>query len=381
MASEASDLRADIPKELSGRFIVGDKMVERPSCYVYRGVDKELGDRPVALKIFVDKALGRQEWIDAFDKEIAILRAASHPSLVPIIAGGCDHGWFYIAMELLEGKTLRDYLKENTGPINPDTAIEIVSQLCAGLKEIHEKNGYHGHIDSRAVLFKGEEVRLAGYYPHVMSEMQKTMTSTGRLIVDPAYVSPDQISGGGQIDGRADIYAVSVLLYEMLTGQKPYVADSPMQLAMMRLSKDPEPPRKLNPNVPPLVDAAVIKGLARDRNHRFSTVADFVDAMTGGKKPVKNPLLAAMGAEEGDRLTGTETIAVSMSTDSIKQILQGHEVKHRSARPAVEATATITWAKAVKGDLSGVATSTGLKVDNSLKGSFMVTRCDDKGKR
>jgi len=377
MSTEANELRSDIPKELSGRFVVGAKLVERAACIILRGVDRELGDRAVALKLFVDKPHDRKEWIDAFEREVSVLRSASHPSLVPIIAGGHDQGWLYIAMELVEAQSLRDYLKSKSGPMDVETAVNAILQICPGLREIHEKNGYHGHIDSRAVFLKGEELRLAGYYPHVLNEIEKQTTATGRLTVDPAYVSPDQISGEGSIDGRADIYSISVLLYEMLTGQRPYVAENAMQLAMMRLQKDPEPPRKLNPAVPAMVDAAVMRGLARDRNHRFATVDEFADALTGGKKPVKNPLLGA----EGERLTGTETIAVSMSTESIKHILAAHEQKktEKAAQPQGVA-GTATGMKA-GGGLDGAATMMGMKVDESLKASFVLLSGSDRGKK
>ncbi|MFN8390287.1 MAG: protein kinase [Bdellovibrionota bacterium] len=383
MASEASELNRGIPKELNGRFTVGAVIAERPSCIVCRGVDKELGNRAVAIKFFVDRPTGRQDLVEAFEREVAVLRAASHPSLVPIISGGYEGGWLYIVMELLEGKTLRDYLKDKNGPVDPTVSVELIVQLCAGLKEIHEKNGFHGHIDSRAILFKGDDVRLAGYYPHVVNEIQKAVTSSGRLIVDPAYVSPDQISGSGDLDGRSDIYTLSVLLYELLTGRKPYVADSPMQLAMMRLSKDPDSPRKLNPAISPLVDAAVMKGLSRERNQRFANVAEFVDALTGGKKPIKNPLLAAMG-EDGERLGGTETIAVSMSTEAIKHILHAHEAKkaEKAATSAVDSSVTSTATRAPAGDpISTASTQIGMKAENPLRASFIVLNGDERGNK
>ncbi len=114
----------DIPQELAGRFIVGAKLIERPSCVVYRGVDKELGNRAVAIKIFVDIPGERADWIAAFEREVSILRAASHPTLVPIISGGCENGRLYLAMELIEGSTLRDYLKNRETPIDAEIAVE-----------------------------------------------------------------------------------------------------------------------------------------------------------------------------------------------------------------------------------------------------------------
>lgn len=377
----------NVPKELSGRFVVGEKLAERPNCFIFRGEDKDLGNRPVAIKIFVDRPGGRKEWIESFEKEVGVLRLASHSCLVPIISGGCEDDYLYIAMELLDGMTMRDYLKARQSPVDCDLAVEFITCLADGLAEIHEKGGFHGHIDSRAVLFKGSELRLAGYFPHVIDEIQKSVTSQGRFTNDPAYVAPEQITGEGSIDGRADIFALSVLLYEMVTGVKPFVAENPMQLAMLRLTKQPESPRKKNPNIPPLLDAAILKGLARIPAQRFATVTEFVDALTGGKQPSKNPLLDALG-QEAAPILGTQTIPVSMSTDAIKHILMEHESKVRSekiakimGKPAEAPESAPPPESPKEKDISVVSTSMGMKAQPVAAGSLVVTSGPEYGKK
>lgn len=385
----------NVPQELGGRFVVGEKIAERPSCIVYRGADKELGNRPVAIKVFVDRPGDRPEWVEAFERETSALRLASHSCLVPIINGGCEGGYFYIAMELLEGMTMRDYLKARQTPMDGDLAVEFVSFLAAGLQEIHEKGVYHGHIDSRAVLFKGSELRLAGYYPPVIDQIQKGMTTQGRLTNDPAYIAPEQISSESGVDGRADIYALSVLLYEMVAGVKPFVAENPMQLAILRLTKQPDSPRKHNPAISPLLDAAILKGLARVPAQRFATVEAYVDAITGGKRPSKNPLLDALG-DEAAAFSGTQTIAVSMSTDAIKHILMEHESKIRSEKmakiigkppepepdtSAAAVTAAAAAANSAEPDTSVASTVMGMKAQPASLGALVVTAGPEYGRR
>lgn len=327
----------DIPKEFGERFVVGEELVKRPSCIVYRGKDRTLGDRDVAIKVYVDRPEDNDTWKEQFKEQVSSLRAASHQSLVPILHGDCEEGWFYIVMELIEGPTLRDRLQGQEGPLDMEAALAIFGELAAGVKEIHENNAIHGHIDSRAVLFKGDNVRLAGYYPMVISEIQKGQSTAGRLVVEPAYIAPEQISGTG-LDHRADIFALSVLLFEMVTGQRPFSADNPLQMAMLRLSKEPPSPAKLNSNVSPLLDAAIMKGLARDANERYSSVAAFVEAVSGGRGQPANPL-ANLGPDAGGAPIGDQTIGVSMSTDAIREMLRDQDTGTSSAKPRAAAPA------------------------------------------
>lgn len=363
---------ADFPKELSsGRFIVGTKLVERPSCVVFKGIDKQLGDRAVAIKIFIDRPNKNKEWIDAFEREVALLRNASHRALVPIIAGGVEGDWFYLVMELIDGMTLREYLKGLDAPLDIKVAIDIISKVALATKEIHEKNSFHGHMDSRSVMFKGKEPRLAGYYPHVLSEIHKSQTSTGRLLVDPGYIAPEQISSTEKVDGRADIYAIGVLLYEMLTLKKPFSSENPMQMAMLRMTSEPQSPQKLNSQIPSLVDGAIIKALARNPKDRFLNIADFIDALTGGKQEAKNPLFEAMG-KEPERISGTETIAVSMSTDAIKGILREHERKSRQEKDFKIKTETVPKEQALSEPLAVDSTMIGMRVDKIFKATVVI---------
>ncbi|HQH25853.1 MAG TPA: serine/threonine-protein kinase, partial [Oligoflexia bacterium] len=267
----------DIPKVFGERFTVGEQIVKRPNCIVYKGTDGKLGDREVAIKVFLDQPVGSQEWINEFNEDIQRLRSTSHQSLVPIVGGGCENDWFYLVMELISGNSLREVLKEHAAPLSTETAVSIFSELAAGLRDLHENQVWHGHIDSRAVLFKGDSVRLAGYYPRVIAKIQKSKSSDGRMVVEPAYIAPEQITGTNP-DHRADIFALAVLLFEMVTGKRPFEADNPVQCALLRLSKEPPRPAKLNPALPPLLDAAIMKGLVRDPNERYSSVAEFVEA-------------------------------------------------------------------------------------------------------
>lgn len=356
-------------KEIAGRFVIGSEIAQRTTCTVYLGQDKTLGDREVAIKVFNDPAQDKQEWITSFEEELKKLRSASHPALVPILAGGCEDNTFYIAMEYIPGKLLRDILKEQNGPLDIERALEIATELANGLQEIHEQQLYHGHVDSRCVLFKSDEVRLAGYQPRVIDQIQKQATSVARVVADVAYISPEQLGGSESIDGRADIYAVSALLYEMVTGVRPFVAANPIQAAMLRLTEAPPSPGKKNSNLSPLLDATILKGLAKDPKDRFQDCKQFVDAINGARKIVKNPFAESAPAQS-ERI-GTETIAVSMSTDAIRDMLKGSAAQ--KADPPTMSGVQLDVAGTMMGmKAQGASKASFVGLDESLRGKSYV---------
>ncbi|MCB0325803.1 MAG: protein kinase, partial [Bdellovibrionales bacterium] len=166
----------NLPSFYGGRFTVVTELVRRPSSVLLRATDKVLGGREVALKVFLDKPAGSGKWIADFDRQIGALRRASHPALVPIIAGGYEDGFFFFAMELLTGGSLRQMMQSRSQPFDQATAVRYIAELCEAVHELHLNNLVHAHIDSRAVLFKGDDCRLAGFYPPVIAAIQKAST-------------------------------------------------------------------------------------------------------------------------------------------------------------------------------------------------------------
>ena len=369
----------EIPKELAGRFSIEDELTKRPSSVIFRGRDKELDGREVAVKVFLARPDGNGKWIAEFEDQLIQLRSASHQTLVPIIAGGCDQGWFYMAMELLSGGSLRDYLKNEGGPLDEKLAVSIISDVARGVKELHETGIIHGHLDSRAVLFKGEEIRIAGYSPKVIAEMQKLNTSAGGMLVEPAYIAPEQVEGNS-IDGRADIYSLSVLLFELATGERPFSGGNPLALALARLNEQPQEPSSVNESISTTLNSAILRGLAKDPSERFQTVDEFLAALGQEQAEQKNPLAGMAPAAE--RIGGsTETIATSMSTDSIKHML----AVGGSVEPVVDTSSTASFPASQAAETIGVARKTISSAPaaeaQANAASVMIVRGNERGKR
>lgn len=305
---------------IKNRFELDREIASRSSCKVYLGKDRQIGGKEVAVKIFLDKP--RSEETALFEEEVEALRRATHPVLIPIVDGGLEGDELFIALEYIPGDNLRDRIKSLSGPMEVDEAVQLIAQLAEAVNEIHGekfqgKQLIHGHLDSRAILFKGKEPRLAGYHPMAIDLLQKQMTSVARVAADAGYISPEQLSGVDGIDGRADVYALGVLLYELIAGERPFVAANPLQAAMLRLTVTPQAPSRKNSKVSPLVDAAVLKALAKDPKERFQTAVEFREALLGNQRASKNPFYSDQGAGR----IASETLAVSVSTADLQKML------------------------------------------------------------
>lgn len=323
----------ETPKKFGNRFLSEGIVVERSNCVILRAKDEQLGDKEVAIKVFRDRAEGKSDLVSSFEEEVKALCAASHRCLVPVVFGGCEEGWLYLVMERIEGPILADIMLNRKQSFEPAEAVSVIKELGGAIAELHEQRIIHGHIDSRSVLFKGSEPRLAGYCPMSVDKLRSASSDSASSLADPRYVAPEQLAKGGVVENRTDIYALAVLLYEMLAGKPPFVGKDSADTAQLRLTQSPVSASKHNSAVGPLLDAAIMKALAKDPKQRFETVFDFVDAVTGGKKEMKNPLMTMMAGSAPERMS-TETIAVSMSTDKIKEILKQHE---GGAAPAPQA--------------------------------------------
>ncbi|MBL7661926.1 protein kinase [bacterium] len=336
-----------LPKVFRNRFETGDLIVERPSAHIYKGYDRELGRRELAIKIYVEKPQDDPALIKEFENEVELLKRCTHETLVPILAGGAEDGVFFIAMEYIEGVTLKDLLKDNPSGFDLPRALGIVKDLADGLAELHSQGAVHGHLDSRAIIFKAQIPRISGYYPRVIEKIHKMLTSDSRLIVDPAYISPEQVTAPDKIDARADIYALGVLAFEIMTGQKPFTSNNPLQLAMKHVQDKIPSPAKINANISPLVDAAVMRALSKNPAERFSNCAEFIDALSGGKGMVKNPFAGLTPETLVEGLGDvSQTMPVSMSVETIQKILSTHAPKREQVED--DSSSTLMGRAAVK---------------------------------
>jgi eukaryotic-like serine/threonine-protein kinase len=256
-----------------GRYRIIRKLGAGGMADVYLAEDQELGRR-VAIKILNDRHAADDSFIERFRREAKNAAGLSHPNIVSIYDRGEAEGTYYIAMEYLDGRSLKELIV-GRGPAPVKTAIDYARQVLAAVGFAHKHGIVHRDIKPHNVLV-GPEGRLKVTDFGIARSGASQMTEVGSIIGTAQYLSPEQ-ARGAQVDQTSDLYSVGVVLYEMLTGQVPFTGDTPLEIAMKHLSEVPRPPSELRPEVPHDLDSVVLRALAKDPSERYQS-ADEMDA-------------------------------------------------------------------------------------------------------
>ncbi len=243
---------------------------------VYLAEDEELGRR-VAIKVLDEKHAMDEQFVERFRREAKNAASLSHPNIVSIYDRGEAEGTFYIAMEYVEGRTLKDLIVAH-GPLPVDQAVSYARQILSALRFAHRKGIVHRDIKPHNVLVDGDG-RLKVTDFGIARAGASQMTEAGSIIGTAQYLSPEQ-ARGAPVDQRSDLYSVGVVLNEMLTGAVPFTGDTPVEIAMKHISAVPKPPSASRPDVPEDLDLVTLRALAKDTRERFQT-AEEMDSELG----------------------------------------------------------------------------------------------------
>jgi len=261
---------------LDGRYRVGTLIATGGMSSVYRGLDVRL-DRPVALKIMESRYSGDHQFLTRFQREARAVARLKGPSLVAVYDQGIDGQHPYLVMELVEGGTLRDLLRER-GPMPPHAAAAVLGPVLDGLAVAHAVGLVHRDIKPENVLISDDgEVKIADF-GLVRAVAEAKITSTSVILGTAAYLSPEQVATGDS-DPRSDVYSVGVLAYELLTGVTPFTGDTALAVAYQRMDRDVPPPSARIGGVPRQFDELVQRATARDPAHRFADARDMGDEL------------------------------------------------------------------------------------------------------
>jgi serine/threonine-protein kinase len=256
-----------------GRYRIMRKLGSGGMADVYLAEDEELGRR-VAIKILNDKHANDEQFVERFRREAKNAAGLSHPNIVSIYDRGEAEGTYYIAMEYLDGRSLKEIVVAR-GPLPISDAIEATRQVLTALRFAHRKGVVHRDIKPHNVMADADG-RLKVTDFGIARAGVSQMTEAGSIIGTAQYLSPEQARGAA-VDQRSDLYSIGVVLYEMLTGQVPFTGESPVEIAMKHLSDTPRPPSLLRPEIPPDLDMVVLRALAKNPEDRFQT-AEEMDA-------------------------------------------------------------------------------------------------------
>jgi serine/threonine-protein kinase len=259
-----------IDRTFDERYVIKRKLGSGGMADVYLAEDQELGRR-VALKLLNERHAADEQFVERFRREAQSAAGLNHPNIVSIFDRGRAEGTYYIAMEYLDGRTLKELLVRN-GPTPIPIAIDYARQILGALSFSHRNGIVHRDIKPHNIIV-GRDGRLKVTDFGIARSGASQMTEAGSIVGTAQYLSPEQ-ARGAPVDPRSDLYSLGIVMYEMLTGKVPFTGDTPVEIAMKHLSQVPDPPSKLRPEVPHDLDAVVMRALAKDPDQRYASAEE-----------------------------------------------------------------------------------------------------------
>lgn len=253
---------------------------------IYRAKDTYL-NRLVAVKILREHLTNDEDFVRRFRREAQAVASLSHPNIVSIYDVGQDGDIYYLIMEYVHGRNLKEIINEKA-PLKTDEVIDIGKQICDALEHAHENKIIHRDIKPHNILITNSGKVKVTDFGIARAASTATVTHTNNIMGSVHYLSPEQAKGE-IADDKTDIYSLGVVLYEMLTGKLPFDGDSPITIALKQIQTEPIPPIKLNPNIAPFLDQVILKTMAKDPKKRYEYARqlrmDLVSSL------LKNPII------------------------------------------------------------------------------------------
>ena len=275
-----------VPQKI-GRYEIESEVGRGGMATVYKAYDPHF-DRLVAVKVLPREFMHQETFRARFTREAKTIAALEHAAIVPVYDYGEDDGQPFLVMRYMPGGSLSDRLK--VGAIGVEQAVRITQRIAGALDRAHSLGIIHRDLKPGNILFdQFGDAFLADFGIARMTSASTSLTASGMLVGTPTYMSPEQVYGDKTVDGRSDIYALGVILFQMLTGQAPYAAETPAKL-MMKHVLDPVPQvLRLAPNLPPVCEHVITKAMAKEPENRFATAYEMSVALTPATRQMEVP--------------------------------------------------------------------------------------------
>ena len=264
-------------KVLAGRYELFERIGEGGMSVVYKAKDKLL-NRFVAIKILKPEFINDHKFIDSFRRESQAAASLSHPNIVNIYDVGREGNIHYIVMELIEGRTLSEYIKAQ-GPMSYPKVIALSKQIAAALAFAHKNHIIHRDVKPHNVMITPNgTAKITDFGIAKAVNAATIVDNTEGIIGSVHYFSPEQ-ARGGYVDEKSDIYSLGIVMYEMITGRVPFDGDNPVNIALMHINGEMVPPSKLVDGVPPALEHIILKCTDKYPVNRFASAEELIEAL------------------------------------------------------------------------------------------------------
>ena len=264
-------------KLLAGRYELIEKIGEGGMAVVYKAKDRLL-NRYVAIKILRPEFTQDEQFLDSFKRESQAAAGLQHPNIVSIYDVGRTGNINFIVMELVDGRPLSDFIKEN-GHLDYKTTIDIAKQMASALAIAHKHQIIHRDVKPHNIMITSDGVAKLTDFGIARAVSNATMVAdTSKIIGSVHYFSPEQ-ARGAYVDERSDIYSLGIVMFEMLTGRVPFDGETPVEVALKHINEDVPSPAKLVPGIPPALDKVVLKATDKYQTERYKSADEMLEAL------------------------------------------------------------------------------------------------------
>ena len=288
----------------AGRYEIVGELGRGAMGVVYKATDPVIG-RTVAVKTIrlseEGTGMSRPELLTRFQTEARAAGLLTHPNIVVVFDAGEEDGLYYITMELVEGKSLQHHLDERQTFALP-RVLRIMEQACSALQFAHERNVVHRDIKPANIMLTADDTVKVTDFGTAKILQFGTLQQTAHVMGTPSYMSPEQVKGRA-VDGRSDIFSLGVMLYEMVTGEKPFPGQNITTVIYKIVNEEPTPPRQIDPSIHPGISSVVMKALAKEPEARYQSCREMLEDLrnyrsiaSAGASPDKTMVMGGAGA-------------------------------------------------------------------------------------
>ena len=323
---------------LGNRYEIIEKIGNGGMATVYKAKCHVL-NRYVAIKILRDEFTTDEEFIKRFEVEAQSAASITHPNIVSVYDVGVDGNLYYIVMELIKGKTLKEIIVEEKGPLPWKWSVNIAIQIASALEIAHKNHIIHRDIKPHNIIITEDGVAKVTDFGIAKAVSNSTITAFGTTIGSVHYFSPEH-ARGGFTDEKSDLYSLGVVMYEMLTGRVPFDADTPVSVALKHMQEEPIAAKDVNPNIPSAVNDIIMKALKKDTNLRYqNATAMLLDLRRALKDPEGNFVdnneysgdfptqrISTLGEEEGKGPKATQKKGKNKKPNKFIKFIKEHKV-------------------------------------------------------